>query len=63
MLNRGVYSHRTAFSSNPEKTIQTALDVLHKREELAEEAHVVVISDVLADGPVDSVQLRKIDLH
>ena len=63
MLNRGVYSHRTAFSSNPEKTIQTALDVLHKREELSEEAYVVVISDVLADGPVDSVQLRKIDLH
>ena len=54
---------RKSGTSNPEKTIQTALDVLHKREELSEEAYVVVISDVLADGPVDSVQLRKIDLH
>ena len=62
MLNRGVYAHRTAFSSNPEKTIQTALDVLHKREKLSEEEYVVVISDVLADSPVDSVQLRKVGL-
>ena len=63
MLNRGVYSHRTAFSSNPEKTIQTALAVLNKREQISESEYVVVISDVLSDGPVDSVQLRQVGPH
>ena len=60
MLNRGVFSHRTAFSSNPEKTIQTALNVLQVREGLDEHDSVVVISDVLAQGPVESIQLRPV---
>ena len=60
MLNRGVYAHRTAFSSNPEKTIQTALSVLRQREGLHSEERVVVISDVLAAGPVDAIQLRTV---
>ena len=60
MLNRGVYAHRTAFSSNPEKTIQTALSVLRRREGLHSEERVVVISDVLAAGPVDAIQLRTV---
>ena len=60
MLNRGVYAHRTAFSSNPEKTIQTALSVLRQREGLGSEERVVVISDVLAAGPVDAIQLRSV---
>ena len=60
MLNRGVYSHRTAFSNNPEKTIQTALSVLRQREGLGAEERVVVISDVLAAGPVDAIQLRTV---
>ena len=60
MLNRGVYAHRTAFSNNPEKTIQTALSVLRQREGLHSEERVVVISDVLAAGPVDAIQLRTV---
>jgi pyruvate kinase len=60
MLNRGVYSHRTAFSNNPEKTIQTALSVLRQREGLGAEERVVVISDVLAAGPVDAIQVRTV---
>ena len=60
MLNRGVYAHRTAFSNNPEKTIQTALSVLRQREGLGSEERVVVISDVLAAGPVDAIQLRSV---
>ncbi len=60
MLNRGVYAHRTAFSSNPEKTIQTALSVLSQREGLGSAERVVVISDVLAVGRVDAIQLRTV---
>ena len=60
MLNRGVYAHRTAFSNNPEKTIQTALSVLRQREGLHSAERVVVISDVLAAGPVDAIQLRTV---
>ena len=58
MLNRGMYSHRTAFSRDPEKTIQTAFRVLREREGLAPEDKVVVISDVLAEQRTDAIQVR-----
>ena len=61
MLNRGVYAHRTAFSSDPEKTLQTAFRVLRERESIAPDARVVVISDVLAESTVDAIQLRTVD--
>ena len=60
MLNRGVYAHRTAFSSDPEKTIRTALKVLREREGVPADGRVVVISDVLAQTAVDAIQLRRI---
>ena len=60
MFNRGVFSHRTAFSKVPEKTIQTALTVLQQREGIAPDARVVVISDVLADARVDAIQIRSV---
>ena len=60
MLNRGVFAHRTAFSSDPEKTIQTALKVLRDREGLAPADKVVVLSDVLAESAVDAIQLRRV---
>ncbi len=60
MLNRGVYAHRTAFSSDPEKTIRTALRVLREREGVGAEERVVVISDVLAQTPVEAIQLRTV---
>ena len=60
MLNRGVFAHRTAFSSDPEKTLQTAFRVLRERENIASDARVVVISDVLAESTVDAIQLRTI---
>ena len=63
MLNRGVFSHRTAFSTRPEKTIQTALSVLREREGLQPEARVVVISDVLAETRVDAIQIRAVGGH
>lgn len=60
MLNRGVFAHRTAFSNDPERTIQTALKVLREREGIAEDARVIVISDVLAERTVDAIQLRRV---
>ena len=60
MLNRGVFAHRTAFSSDPERTIQTALRVLREREGTDPAARVVVISDVLAESTVDAIQLRTV---
>ncbi len=60
MLNRGVFSHRTAFSTVPEKTIQTALNVLQERENIPPNERVVVISDVLAQTRVDAIQIRAV---
>ena len=60
MLNRGVFAHRTAFSNDPEKTLQTAFRVLRERENIAPDARVVVISDVLAESTVDAIQLRTV---
>ena len=60
MLNRGVFAHRAAFSSDPEKTLQTAFRVLREHENIAPDARVVVISDVLAESTVDAIQLRTV---
>ena len=59
-LNRAVYAHRMAFSSNPEKTLQRAFDVLREKEGFAANDKVVVISDVLADQPTEAIQIRSI---
>ena len=49
---------RTAFSSDPEKTLQTAFDVLKQRAGLAPNDKVVVISDVLAGTGIEAIQIR-----
>jgi len=59
-LNRAVHSHRVAFSSQPEKTLQRALNILRDREGLLPEDKVVVISDVLAEKNSDAIQLRNL---
>lgn len=59
-LNRAVYAYRTNFSSDPEKTLQRAFDVLRDREGVAEDAKLVVISDVLADKASDAIQIRRL---
>jgi pyruvate kinase len=61
MMNRSVISFRTAFSLDPERTLATALRVLMQREKLAATSKVVVISDVLAQQRVDSIQIRPLD--
>lgn len=57
-LNRAVQSHRMAFSSEPEKTLQRALAILQDREGMDAGAKVVIISDVLAEKNSDAIQLR-----
>jgi pyruvate kinase len=59
-LNRAVYAYRTAFSSDPEKTLQRAFDVLRDRVGLKDDAKLVVISDVLADKASDAIQIRRL---
>jgi pyruvate kinase len=59
-LNRAVYAYRTAFSNDPEKTLQRALTVLRDREGVSPDEKVVVISDVLADQPTDAIQIRRL---
>ncbi|MDA1075217.1 MAG: pyruvate kinase [Proteobacteria bacterium] len=62
-LNRAVSAYRTAFSTQPETTLQRAFEVLMKREGLAADAKVVVISDVLAERPTDAIQIRRLGQH
>ena len=58
-LGRGIRDFRIAFSQDPEKTLQTAFNVLKKREGFQSEEKVVVISDVLAgSGKIDAIQIR-----
>jgi pyruvate kinase len=60
-LNRAVYSYRIEFSREPEKTLQRALTILREREGFASGAKVVVISDVLAEGNSDAIQMRYLE--
>ena len=52
-LNRGVFPFRINFSSDPEKTLQTAFRILKNREHVQMGEKVVIISDVLAQQRVD----------
>lgn len=58
-MNRSVYAHRIAFSSDPEKTLQRAFEVL-KKEGVDLDAKLVLISDVLADQPTEAIQIRRL---
>ena len=58
-MNRSVYAHRIAFSSDPEKTLRRAFDVL-KKEGAAVDAKLVLISDVLAHQPTEAIQIRRL---
>ena len=59
-LNRGVFPFRIDFSSDPEKTLQTAFRILKERVHFQTGEEVVIISDVLAQQRVDSIQIRAI---
>lgn len=59
-LNRGVFPFRIDFSCDPEKTLQTAFRILKEREHFRSGEKIVIISDVLAQQRVDSIQIREI---
>lgn len=60
MLNRNVLSYRINFSSDPEKTLASAANIMIQRNEFSAEDRVVVISDTLAGSGVDAIQIRQI---
>ncbi len=61
MMGRGIQPFRIVFSQDPEKTLQTAFNVLKEREGFQSEEKVVVISDVLAgSGKIDAIQIRNL---
>ncbi|MDH5737113.1 MAG: pyruvate kinase [Gammaproteobacteria bacterium] len=58
VLNRNLSAYRTAFSTDPEKTLQTAFNTLRARAGFADGDKVVVISDVLEGTGIDAIQIR-----
>lgn len=60
MLNRNVSPFRTAFSKDPEKTLQIAFDALKLRASFESGDKVVVISDVLEGSGIEAIQIRRI---
>ena len=59
-LNRAVVSHRLAFSSDPEKTLLSAFEMLKRDDGLKSGDKVVVISDIISGLGVDAIQIRSI---
>ncbi len=60
MLNRSLSPFRTAFSKDPEKTLQIAFDALKLRASFEPGDKVVVISDILAGSGIEAIQIREI---
>ena len=60
MINRGVYTHSIPFDADPEKTIQTALQMLAERENVQSNERFVLVSDVLSHAGVESIQIRQL---
>lgn len=59
-LNRSVYSYRINFSSDPEKTLAKAFNILLEREKYSIGDKLVVISDTLTGFGVDAIQVREL---
>ena len=60
ILNRNLSAFRTAFSQDPEKTLQTAFNLLKKKAGFNKGDKVVVISDVLAGTGIEAIQIREV---
>lgn len=61
ILNRNLTPFRSAFSSDPHKTLQTAFDVLKQRAGFQADDKVVVISDVLSGAGIEAIQIRHLE--
>ena len=60
VLNRNVLSYRIKFSSDPEKTLCSAAEIMVRRGQFSSQDRVVVISDALAGSGVEAIQIRQI---
>ena len=60
VLNRNVLSYRIKFSSDPEKTLSSAAEIMVQRGAFSSQDRVVVISDALAGSGVEAIQIRQI---
>ena len=59
IMDRACYPFQIDFSEDPEKTIQTALQLLLKRKLLEKESTIIVISDIIAtEERIDTIQVR-----
>ncbi len=59
-LNRSVRPFRIAFSSDPEKTLVHAMELLKEKEDLKSGDEIVVISDVISAKGIETIQVRAI---
>lgn len=60
-LNRGVIPYRVDFSSDPEKTIKHAIEILLKEGMVETGDKVVILSDAIAgEERVDTIQIREV---
>ena len=57
-LNRSVFSHRIAFSNDPERTLSNAFSILKEREGFKPGDRVVVVSDIIAGMGIEAIQVR-----
>lgn len=61
ILNRGVIPYRIDFSSDPEKTIIHAIDILKNNEMIKPGDQVVILSDIIAgEDRVETIQIRDV---
>ncbi len=61
LINRGVLPYRLDFSSDPEKTISTAIETLRKHHYVSSGDKVVILSDIIAGQErVDTIQVREV---
>lgn len=61
LLNRGITPFRIDFSSEPEKTINNAIETLKKFDLLQVGQEVVILSDIIAGQErVDTIQIRTV---
>lgn len=61
LLNRAVLPYRLDFSSDPEKTISSAIEMLRKNRYVTSGDKVVILSDIIAgEERVDTIQVREV---
>ena len=60
VMNHNVLSYRIKFSSDPEKTLSSAAEIMVQRGAFSSQDRVVVISDALAGSGVEAIQIRQI---